>query len=87
MVIQFLRSQNALHTQVCDTLVGTHPYTCLRSVRDGRVGGVEPRHLVSTSGLELVLLPGAEAGHVPSEVERTIQSPLLLCTLLKGRYS
>lgn len=62
-------------TPKCVTLVDTHPYAGLRSGRDGRVGGVEPRHLVNTSALELVHLPEAGAGHVPIEVERTIESP------------
>lgn len=86
MVIQFSRAQNALHTQVCDTLVGTHPYTCLRSVGDGESGWGEARHLVSTSALELVLLPEAEAGRVSSEMERTVQSLSPLYTLRQGRY-
>lgn len=75
LVIQFSRTQDALHTQVCDTLVDTHPYAGLRSGRDRRVGGVGPRHLINTSALELVHLREAGAGHMPIEVERTIESP------------
>lgn len=66
--------EDALHTQVCDTLVGTHPYTCLRSGRDGRVGGVGPRHLLNTSALELVHVPEAGAGLVLIEVRGQLRA-------------